>query len=127
MERHSSLNYIANSFFAADKIRNVYNSSIQENNRDSAREFNFPIILEVLKIIGDYSPGKNKEIIYSAVDMSSLYNNTYRNLKEHIQCSRSRNINLNDLTKTLEVRPIFRDRNRVAIDKLLKIYQIIIS
>jgi hypothetical protein len=128
MDRYRSWNRIANGFYAADKIKNLITSPISNNQRASVMESNLSAIIEVLRIIGEYSPDNHRPVINNIVEKSTLYSNAYQNLKDHIQSNAGNTGNLDSVAKALSIiKPVVSNNPGITIEKVLKIYEIIKS
>ncbi|MCX8132052.1 MAG: hypothetical protein N3I35_18385 [Clostridia bacterium] len=126
MARYRSYNSIANSFYAADRIRNIVKSPLRDTEESSIMESSYSAIIEILKVLSEFSPERHKGMLDTVVEKSRLYNDTYRNLKKHINSSRSKGIDIGGIIKTLAIiKPTLDNRHRATADKILKIYEIL--
>lgn len=127
MDRYKSWDNMASSFYAADKIIKLVRSPHRESST-SVIESNYSTIVEILRIISEHSPGVHKQLLSNIVGKSDLYNNTYRSLKTEFSSSSSNNLSLENISKTLAIiKPTLNNKHKVAVDKILKIYEIITS
>ncbi len=126
MNRYNLWDNIANGFNAANKVRDVYNSSLREEQNLSVRASNVTLLLQMLSAISEYSPEPHREVISRAVDRCNLYNCTYKDLKRHFGSMRGQSPSFRNFTETLGIiRPILDNGNKSVIDKILKIYEIL--
>ena len=125
MENNNTLEYIANGFHAAHRIRNLYTSNINRSSELSVLPSDITTLSEVLKIICDYLPEINKAPLNRAIDQSNLYSEAIRNLKKHVATSRGQKFDMNNVARTLSiVQPLLGDNHKALLQKLIKIYEI---
>ena len=128
MDKYKKLENITNALQAAGKIKSVYRSDVRSEAGTSVRQDNVCLLCDALRIITELSPRKNEKNIAEVIDKSSLYSNTYRNLKQHLRSADSRDMNREALVKTLNIiKPFLSGRHTLFVDKLSKIHEILKS
>lgn len=128
MNRYDKLNYLANGIHAASKIRDIYKANLKEDPNSAVRASNTDIVNQVLNVIAQYAPEPYRQDVQTTVQKCCIYNDTYRNLKQHIRSTANHRMNDEEFIRTLDiVRPVVGNRERILIEKIIKIYQIIKS
>lgn len=135
MDKYRYLRSIANSIYAAEKIRILLNNlkTGKQDDRDvRATELGDDkvfVLCEAANIISDYLPVKDSRYgndVKELINKSTEWGNTYSQLKQRVSLSRSSPSKQVKLIETLSlVRPLLRNESRNTIDKFLKIYAII--
>lgn len=128
MDRKYILESIANSITATKRIRDLRNSTLR-NDRDSSVKPSLTYVYsEILKTIAEYSPSRQKNALMKSVELSNLYRNTYKDLSSHLSLTRAGKIAPDQIIKTLAiVKPVLPNQHKTIIDKIQKIYEIIIN
>ncbi len=126
-DRNKSLENIANGFRAAHKINTIRNSSLQTSDtRTSVRKAEPDVLKEMLQVLAEFSPDKYRSNLASSLDQSSLYADTFKNLKQHLRDSSSRSMKSDDIIDAMRiVKPAVKGKNEHMIDKVLRIYEIL--
>jgi len=128
MDKYKSLEYVINGIQAAEKIRNTYNTQLRSDSNILVKAAGLPALIEVMQIIAEFSPDIYKKSLGEVARKSNLYGNAYRNIKNHLKTSKSRSLDKDMLINTLDViKPIMDNRQKVVIDKVLQIFQILDS
>lgn len=128
MNKYIALDYIANGIHAANKIHKIRNSKLGEDSRSSVSTSNLQLMDEMLKVITEYSPGKHQRSFEESLGKYSLYRDAYTNLKHHIKTSSRQRIDGGSLVKTIQIiHPLAGSREKPALEKIIKIYEILKS
>jgi hypothetical protein len=130
MNNSKYLQSIANGIYAADKVRNLLETTNVRSNTPSGVVGNRIAVLgEIIKVIANYLPVENSQRgsnIQELVNKSTMCGNTYSQLKQHLFHAKEGRLKQGQLIETLAiVRPLLKDEPRVTVDKVLKIYEII--
>ncbi|MDP4095143.1 MAG: hypothetical protein Q8920_17550 [Bacillota bacterium] len=113
---------IADSLYAIEKIKNIRNSSTREQADNISR------ITDIINTMTPFYPGDKRKQLENAAYFSNLYGNAYRNLKYHVLENRSRELSIDYILKALAaLKPMLRSNHIAMLDKMTKIYEIIIS
>jgi len=134
------LETIANGFYAASKIQNIYNNNIKSNSETRSAADKNSALREILEIIAQYSPNSYRNSISEAMSKSAAFSDTYRNLKNHLnRYKNGSNMNRNSTEATnmptaegviraLDIiKPAAGEQSSYLIDKIIKIYDILKS
>ena len=129
MDRYQKLEQITNGINAAYKIRSAGNLLAQRDSENRQEINNVDLLIKMLSVIAEYSPESHRDTFNENLQKSTLYHNTYRNLKQHIKNIQSnRHLDSDGLAKTLEiVKPILTKDRRNIVEKMLQIHEIIKS
>lgn len=128
MEKTRRLEQIANGIQAANKIQQVYRSTLRNDDTSTVRADRKAALFDILGIIAEFSPDTYRSILGDTIDKSHMFGEAYRNIKHHLRVSRNQSINREMLVQTLgHIRPIVGNRRKALIDKVLKIYEILNS
>lgn len=128
-DKKKSLNTIADSFRAAYKIQTIKNSSlVRSDGTSSVRKAEPDTLKEMLQVLTQYSPESYRGNISKSLEESSLYADTYKNLKQHLKSTSSRSVKSEDLIDVMQiVKPALKGKNLHVIEKVLRIYEIMRS
>lgn len=128
MDKYKALEYIANGIHAANKIQDVYKSTLHRDSNTLIRPDNFTMLNQVLQILTEHSPEIHKRKFEEALSKSSEVSNTYRNLKRHFKVVKNQRMNKDLFLETLSVlKPIVDNRRKAMIDKAIRIHEILNS
>lgn len=129
MDKYQKLEQITNGINAAYKIQNARNSFSQRKQNERAETSNIDLLLQMLRVIAEYSPEPQRNSISDRLERSTAYHTTYKNLKQHVKgIQQNRHIDSNSFVKTLEiVKPVMDKDKRSVIEKVVQIYQILKS
>ena len=129
MDRYQKLEQITNGINAAYKIKNVGNSFTRNDSENNRKINDVDLLIQILSVIAEYSPESQRSTFSDNLQKSTVYHNTYRNLKQHIKSIQTnRNLDSEGLARTLEiVKPILAKDRRNIVEKMLQIHQILKS
>ena len=129
MDRYQKLEQITNGINAASKIKNVGNSFTRNDSENNRKINDVDLLIQILSVIAEYSPESQRSTFSDNLQKSTVYHNTYRNLKQHIKSIQTnRNLDSEGLARTLEiVKPILAKDRRNIVEKMLQIHQILKS
>jgi hypothetical protein len=128
MSENNTVNSIANGFNAARKIYKIKNTSVRNDYSTTVNQSIVSYVIEALQVICDYSPENGKQFLREVINKSNLYNNTYLGLRDHVYDTYNQKITVKNLARTLEIiHPVLQNRNKLIVEKILKIYEIINS
>lgn len=132
MDSRKALYSIANAIYAADKILSLVNKKQDtDNNRSHEKRTydNMAVFGEIIKVIANYMPDNESHHSYylkKTVDKCSLYEDTYKKLKQHLICVKNDGLTGDRIMETLlAIRPHIRGQQGTAIDKSIKMYKIL--
>ncbi len=126
MNNQEFLSYIANSIYAAQKIRGMQDSYLRKDESTTVRSSGLEIINDVIKVIAEYYPGNDRRMIDQITYTSEIYSNAYRGLKSFFTESRSSAPDISSIMRLLQtVKPILGNNHKAMIDKVTRIYEII--
>lgn len=125
MKGEKKLEHIANGFYAAAEIRNMYNTRLHENADTSVRASSISMMDQIFDILTRYSPQRDREPLEKTARQSSIYIDTYRNLKQQLKSPETRKVNKDNFVNTLSLmKPVLSNRDKTLVDKILKLYEI---
>jgi hypothetical protein len=125
MDKRKKLDNIANGFYAAGKIRDVYQSNLRSDNTAAVRASSTDLLGQILNIITQYSPEKHQEPLKRTLQKSSTYIETYKSLKQHMKTPESRSMSRHNFVHTLMLMsPILSNRRQLMVEKVLKLYEL---
>ena len=128
-DKRKSLDTIANGFRAAHKIQSIRNSSlVRSDGTTSVRKAEPDMLKEMLQVLSEFSPEKYRGSLSRSLEQSTLYADTYKNLKQHLEGSSTRGVKSDDLIGAMQIiKPALRGKNLHTIEKVLRIYDILRS
>ncbi|MDQ2086851.1 hypothetical protein RBH29_10480 [Herbivorax sp. ANBcel31] len=123
MDGYKTLYNIANGIFAAGKIGEVlYSPSGNERNQIDTTN-TITNACEILDILSRYAPEEQREALGEVAKKGKLCLETCNNLNRHFS-TYTRGV---DIKKTVEalniIKPIFGNRERMIVDRVLKLYE----
>jgi hypothetical protein len=128
MSENNTVNSIANGFNAARKIYKIKSTTSRSDYSTTVNRSIVPYVIEALQVICDYSPENSKKFLREIINKSNLYNNTYLGLRDHVYDTYNQKITVKNLARTLEIiNPVLQNQNKLIVEKILKIYEIINS
>jgi hypothetical protein len=128
MSENNTVNSIANGFNAARKIYKIKNTSVRNDYSTTVNQSIVSYVIEALQVICDYSPENSKKFLREIINKSNLYNNTYLGLRNHVYDTYNQKMTVKNLARTLEIiNPVLQNQNKLIVEKILKIYEIINS
>lgn len=122
---------ITNGLITLQKVRQLYQK--QTRAEEDAQEYVQPdrlsLMQEILSTVGNFMPQTRGMSYSSAFNQGNRYSNAYRELKQHIRgLNRNRDLDQNQILKTIKLLiPILDNKQRVTVDKILKIADILQS
>ena len=128
MDRYETLEQLTKSLNAAGRIHRLLSSHLREEAGSYARPDLLAVANEILKVIAENSPGRKREALERAINEGNAYSNAYRDLRHHVSAIRSRRNDIRSWIKAFEaLKPILGHEQRILIEKISKIYEILIS
>ncbi len=129
MDRNQKLEQITNGINAAYKIKTATNSLNRKASENRQETNNVELLLQMLTVIAEYSPEPHRNTLSDNLEKSTVYHNTYKNLKQHIKnIQTNRHVDSEGLVRTLElVKPVLDKDRRSLIEKMLQIHEILKS
>jgi len=126
--KYRKLEYITKGICAASQINEIYNSRIQTRDGSSIMPGRLSMLSEMLSVIAQYSPTPHGSLLGDAANKSVEYSEAYRNIKHQINSVRSNGINIDTIIGTLKhIKPLLRGQHSHTIDKIIRVYDIIMS
>lgn len=126
MNNQEFLSYIANGIYAAQKIRGMQDSYLRRDENATVRSSGLEVINDIIKVIAEYFPGNDRSMLDRITYTSEIYSNAYRGLKSFITESRGKSPDINSIMRLLvTMKPILGNNQKVMIDKVTRIYEII--
>ncbi|MGI6777930.1 MAG: hypothetical protein ACOX7R_07945 [Acetivibrionales bacterium] len=127
-DKYKILENVANGIYAACKIQDTYKSRLQRNSEAAVIQDNISTLNQMLQILADYSPEMHRNKLGEAISKSSQFSSAYRNLKKHFISARNQRMNKDLIIKAIStVKPIVDNRRKAALDKALRINEILNS
>lgn len=125
MDKRTKMDSIANGFYAAGKIREALQSNLRSDSTTAVRVSNTDLLGQVLDILSQYSPETRREPMQRTLQKSSVYMQTYKNLKQHMKTTESRSMSRHNFVHTLTLMsPILSGRRQLMVEKILKLYEL---
>lgn len=126
MDRFEALEQIANGIQAAGRIKKLFRENTRGGDEAAIMPSSVSTLNEVLEVIAEYSPGFRRQAINDTVIKSNMLSDTYRSLKTNFSNAREGKLDRESVLKTLSaIRPMVSERQKLLIDKVLKIYEIL--
>lgn len=123
---------ITNGLLTLQKVRQLYRRQTRAEGEDS-HEYVQPdrlsLMQEILSTVVNFIPQTRGASYSTAFNQGNRYSSAYRELKQHIRgLNRNREPDRNQILKTVKLLiPILDSRQRVTVDKILKIADILQS
>jgi hypothetical protein len=127
-DRTKRLHGITNGIITAGKIHNIYKSNLHSDSRTVIKAGRLSMINDILQALSEHSPDKPAKLLSETIDKTVTFSNTYKGLKRHLSLSQERSMTGNDMLETLSImKPALNNQQKVLIDKIIKIYDILIN
>ncbi|MCX7842342.1 MAG: hypothetical protein N2489_04635 [Clostridia bacterium] len=125
MNGYGYLYELANGIYAAGRIGEVINSAGSKQTRAAGGADPVCVLGRILEILSQYAPERQRGVLGEAAKRSRVCNEIYRNLNQSLNTYRNGRLDRNNLVKTLAImQPLLGKRERVIIDKLVKLNDI---
>ena len=128
MDRFQKLEKLASSLNTVSRVANIYKKRTDSDARSDEQQNKADILHEMLGAVSDHAPDARDSSFGKNVEKCGEFCNTYRNLKNHFKNVRNKKPGHQEYAKTLSiVKPAMGDKSRTAVEKFLKIYEILNS
>lgn len=128
MDRYRALVHIADGIQAGMRIRSVMASNNKSDERISIKDSGRANFKEILGILAQYSPESYRNSLNNTLLRSNQYSDAYNHIKRDITSAKTGNLNRDMLISTLEaIRPVTSVNKQSAIDKIVRIFEILSS
>ncbi|ODM26555.1 hypothetical protein A7W90_10175 [Clostridium sp. Bc-iso-3] len=130
MNKYEKLETITNGINAANKLRTLQSSALNQRADTSNNIDQVGLLSEMLSIIAQYSPNTDRNnLLNENLNKTLMYSEVYKGLKHGISDIKSNNrVGKDDIIKTLHIlQPVVDTRRQTLIEKILKIQEILDS
>ncbi|HEX2944726.1 MAG TPA: hypothetical protein VHT96_02085 [Clostridia bacterium] len=131
MESPMNIENITNSLLVLQKIKQLRSSAQRGENagvEGAVHPDRLSLMLEILSVIEGFLPQTRGGSLALALRQGTRYSGAYRELKGHIRNISRSKLEMQHVMKTLKlVVPVLDNRQRVYLDKFIKIVEIIES
>lgn len=128
MGNQLSLDNITNTLLTLQKLRYLYDPKARSENRDPryVEPDKLSLMQELLSVASSLMPQMRGPSYSVAFSSCNQYSSTYRNLKRQIRGMSRINFDQNSILEILKlVTPILENRQRLFVDKTVKIIDIL--
>jgi len=126
-----NLESITNGLLTLQRIKQLYSSGQRDDggqNKASLQPDRLTLLQDTLKTITDFIPAARGGSFSEAFRLGSHYSSTYRGIKQHVRDMNGSSFNIAQIPKTLKViAPVFSSRQKVYMDKAIRIFDILES
>ena len=130
MPNINAISNITSGLNAALKLRDLTKQQTGNNQRFSLSKSTPEMLSEMIKTVAEHNPSGYNRIsgVHGTVDMTSVYLSAYRELKLHLENSKSRSPKSSDMLGIMNsVKTIVPVKQQQLIEKIIKISEIINS
>lgn len=131
MDNSLNIENITNSLVVLQKLKQLHRPAQRDENGNLSgivRPDRLTLMHEILSAIGGFLPQSRGGSFSTAFKMGSKYSGAYRDLKSHIRNMGRSKPEMQHVMKTLKlVSPVLDNRQKVFMDKFIKIIEIIQS
>lgn len=128
MENALTLENITKGLIALEKVRGILGSNIREDGSAAVKQDKLAVANEILNMLPEFLPAMRGGTFTGALQKSSGYSRAYREIKGHVRDTRNKKTDFNKVAKAIKVvAPILDNRQKLYIEKLIKIIDILNS
>lgn len=131
MESRLTIENVTNGLMTLQKLKNLYKpgSRTEDNHGESYMlPDKLSLLQETLTSIREFLPETRNSRLSEAFKQGSQYSNVYRSLKQHVrEMNRSKMDGTQALQFVKQVAPILSSRQKLYVDKFVKIFDILLS
>lgn len=126
MNGYKNLYDLANGIYAAGRIREVLNSTRIGETRGLNDTNIIQAFSRILDILSEYAPEKQRNILAGTANKSRIYMDVFKNLNQNLNTYRgNRRLDRNNIVNTLTIlQPVLGPRERILIDKIVKLNEV---
>lgn len=130
MEKGLSLDHITNSLLTLQKLKKLYSSSARQEDSidDDIQLDKLSLFRETLTAVAGFLPETRGSSISEAFRQGSHYCGAYRGMKQQVREINGNRLDSTQLLKSLRlVIPVLSNKQRLYMDKVVKIFDILQS
>lgn len=131
MERRLSIDNITNGLLTIQKLKQMYRpAKRQEDGEDSnyVSPDKLTLLQDTLTAITDFLPETRGSSFSEAFRLGSHYSSAYRRIKQHVRDIDGNRLDTAQVLKGLKlVTPVLSNKQRLYMDKIVKIFDILQS
>ncbi len=128
MENALTLENITKGLVALEKVRGMLGSNIREDGSAAVKQDKLTAAHEILNMLPEFLPAMRGGAFTEALQKSSGYSRAYREIKGHVRETRNKKTDFSKVAKAIKVvAPILDNRQKLYIEKLIKIIDILNS
>jgi len=132
MDNSLNIDKLTNGLVTLQKVRQLYNKDhrLSDDGSDThVYDDRLSLMRDILTTITDFVPQTRSGSFSHAFDQGIRFSSAYRELKRHVGgMSRSRSLSQEDVSRTLKLMlPVLDMRQRVYLDKVIRIMEILTS
>ena len=129
MESRLNIENVTNGLLTLQKLKQLYKPlKLQEDREDSSyvRPDKLSLLQDTLTAITDFLPEARGSSLSEAFRQGSRYSSAYRGIKQHVRNMDGNRVDSLQVLKGLKlVVPILDNRQRLYMDKIVKIFEIL--
>lgn len=126
-----NLENITNGLLALQRLKQLYSPPQRdegEQNDSYLQPDRLILLQDTLKAIADFVPATRGGSFSEAFRLGSHYSTTYRGIKQHVRDMSGSSFNMTQILKTLKIiAPVFSSRQKVYMDKVIRIFDVLES
>lgn len=131
MENKLSIENISNGLLTLQKLKQLYNPETRQEadeNQAHVRLDRLSLLLETLTSVSDFLPSSRGSSYSKAFRLGSRYSSAYREIKQHVRSMDTSRFDATQAIKSLKlVAPMLNNRQRVYMDKIVQIFDILLA
>lgn len=135
MDKDRYLDNLTNMLNTVAKLKGTYSRSNTGDSILSSGAGRREMLTEMLRVVSEHSPENHKRLMGDTLEKSRKYCDAYKCIKEHFRDVRKQSrsngslvVEKDNLLKTLRVmKPVLDTRRAEAIEKVMKIYEVLKS
>lgn len=126
MEKGLTLEKITKGLVAAEKIRDMLGKNLREEGEAAVKQDNLATVHDTFELLSEFVPAMRGGAFADALQQSSSYSKTYREIKRHVRETGRSKADLSKVAKSIRlVAPVLGNRQKLYFDKIIKIMDIL--
>ena len=131
MESRLNIENVTNGLLTVQRLKQLYQPENRHEGAEDSRNVQpdrLSLLLDTITAISDFLPETRDNSFSEAFRQGSHFSSAYREIKHHVRDMSSNKTDMNQIIKTLKlIAPILETRQKIYMDKVVKIFDILQS
>ena len=126
-----NLENITNALLSLQRLKQLYSPPQRDEdgqNESYLQPDRLTLLQDTLSSIANFMPATRGGSFGEAFRLGSHYSSTYRGIKQHVRNMSGRSFDMSQILETLKIiAPVFSNRQKVYMDKVIRIFDVLES